>query len=141
MIHIHLSAFFKIPCWVEGFLDSSLCCSTPLFWAESWKFLLGILELTQRYLSLHIPRLVVGVQHAIKLLPAILVSKRRWRTVLSMLVSICVGIDKQTSYALLSCRKSKHQTLKVTTGYYIITLCSAFSQIIKVGYSLSLLLL
>ena len=76
MIHIHLSAFFKIPCWVEGFLDCSLCCSTPLFWAESWKFLLGILELTRRYLSLHIPRLAVGVQHAIKLLPVILVSKR-----------------------------------------------------------------
>ena len=42
----------KSRCWLKGFLDCSLCCSTLLFWAESWKFLWGILELTWRYLSL-----------------------------------------------------------------------------------------
>ena len=36
-------------CWLEGFLDCSLCCSAPLFWAESWEFSLGILELTEGY--------------------------------------------------------------------------------------------
>ena len=37
----------------QGFLDCSLCCSTPFFCAESWKFILEILELIQRYLHWH----------------------------------------------------------------------------------------
>ena len=61
--------------WLEGFLDCSLCCSTTLFSAILWKFLSGILELTQRYPSSHIPKLAVDVQHASKLPAAIVVSQ------------------------------------------------------------------
>ena len=42
-------------------------------------------------------------------------------------------------HSLLSCHKSKHSTLKVITGRYIITLNNVFGHTIKVGYSSYLL--
>ena len=63
---------------------------------------------------------------------------RRLYTVQSMLVSISIH---RVHTCLLSCHKSKHSTLKVITGRYVIILCSAFGQTNKVGYSLSLLLI
>ena len=63
---------------------------------------------------------------------------RRWRIVLSRLVSISIY---RVHTCLLSCRKSKCSTPKVITVRYVITLCSVFAQTIEVGYPPSLLLL
>ena len=49
---IHLSAYSISCCRFKSFLKWS---------AESWKFLLGILELPQRYPRSHIPRLMVDI--------------------------------------------------------------------------------
>ena len=102
--------------------------------------------LARRYPSLCFPRLVPRWRLVSNLATSsnACTKDRRWCSVLSMVVSICVGIGKQSSCfhtRLFSCRKSKHLTPKVITGHYVITLCSAFGQTIKVGYSPSLLLL
>ena len=52
MTDTRLSALFNILLLVREFPDWS---------AELWKFLLGILELTQRYPRLHIPRLAEDI--------------------------------------------------------------------------------
>ena len=69
------------------------------------------------------------------------IKDRRWHTVLSMLVSIYVGINKQSSYALAFMLQVKEFDTKVITGRYVIKLHSAFGQTNEVGYSPSLLLL
>ena len=127
-------SFFKTHCRLEGFLDCSLCCSTPLFWADLWKFLSGMLELSRRYLrfthsqagSSRLARNQAASSNAC-------VIDRRWHTVLSMLVLISINM-----HWLLHC-KSKCSTPKVITGHYVITLRSAFGQTIEVEYSPSLL--
>ena len=88
----------KSRCWLECFLDCSLCCSASLVWAELWKFLSRILEMTRRYEFMHSlagdrcqKRNKAASSNAC-------IMDRRWRTVLSVLASMCFGIDKQSSY-------------------------------------------
>ena len=71
-IYVYLSVFCKSHAG-SGLL-TVLFRTIALGWIM--EFFLRILQLTWRYLSLRISRLAVGVQHAIKLLPAILVSNR-----------------------------------------------------------------
>ena len=93
-------------CWLNGFLDCSLCCFTPLFWPELWKSLSGILEVIWRYPSLRIPRLAPVACNQAAYSNAY-TKDGRWHTVLSMLVSICVGINKQSLYAFAFMLKVK----------------------------------
>ena len=86
--------------WLEGFLNCSLCCFASLIWAELWKCLSRILEMTWRYEFTHS---LAGdrCQKCNKAASSnACIMDRWWCTVLSVLALMCFGIDKQSSYVI-----------------------------------------
>ena len=59
------------------------------------------------------------------------IKDRRWHTVSSMLVSICVGINKQSSYTLAFMLQVKAFDTKVITGRYFIKLQVCLARLMK----------
>ena len=105
-----LQLSIKSCCLLKGFLDRSLCCSTPLFCGNSFpEFSSWPKDIRVNTFLVWLGKHIVHIQTASNDASVI---DRRWHTVLSMLVSI-----NRVHTCLLYCHKSKRSTPKVITGH------------------------